>query len=460
MTNSSTEGLKNKQSNMGKISHLNSNVSTRDSNIGNTQQIHNLNPVNRSMEDEIRSMEEKFKFKIVRKLGSGGFSNVFLAVSGNKQFAVKILKIESELDEDKMSKRIIWAKNEKIVTMNLKNKNCIRCLNTYESNQTHALFLELAANGDLGNLTASFYEKRLFKFNVGKKIGWLNYMSESLIKFYFNQVVKSLEYLRQMGSLHNDIKLENLLLTHRNQIKLSDFALSSFIPNTGRYEISSAGTLLYMPPESLDKNNRIINSKDAFKIDYYALGVIFYRMLFGEFILENNYKKYDEDTTKIDTSKKIIRNFSHEDLEEKLELITENKFYLNSKRKDNFFSQEAKKLLQSLLKKEIKERADLKDIVSHPWLKSKQEKIKIISEIYEGDSNKFLLELQKVDYLTDTKSNINQNKNISGAKETIKIKEQLHHFKLNSEKKSSNSSAENKIKNKLHKQIQLKRKNQ
>jgi serine/threonine protein kinase len=380
-----------------------------------------------TLAEDIKFLEEKFNFKMARKLGSGGFSDVYLGSQGGKQFAVKVVYIEPDQDELKLNKKVSWARNERIVTMNLMNKNCIKCLNFFESKSTQVLFLELAHKGDLANLTSMFYEKKLFKINLDQKCEWMNFMSESFIRFYLTQVLQALDYLKNMNLLHNDIKLENLLLTSRNQVKLSDFALSSGVPSTGRIEVSSAGTLIYMPPESLDKNNKFVDAKHALKIDYYAVGVILYRMLFGEFILNNSHKK--------ENSKNLNKNLYLEELTERLDFITDaNNNYLSEKR--NLLSRDAKDLLRRLLKPNNEERANLEEIKSHPWMNVNQDNIKTVADLYEGDYSKFLIELQKLDNKENNKivSTYEKGK-INESKE--QIKENIHHLQINTEKNSN-----------------------
>lgn len=69
---------------------------------------------------------------------------------------------------------------------------------------------------------------------------------------------------------HRDIKPENVLLNEHDEVKLSDFGL-------GTHKIKgkmSAGTPLYMPPESNTEGNKLGG-------DIWALGVTILVLLSG-----------------------------------------------------------------------------------------------------------------------------------------------------------------------------------
>mgnify|MGYP000844692162 CR=1 FL=1 len=52
-------------------------------------------------------------------------------------------------------------------------------------------------------------------------------MNESIVRFYFRQLLDGVRYMHQKGICHRDIKLENLLLDGHYNLKLSDFGFSA-----------------------------------------------------------------------------------------------------------------------------------------------------------------------------------------------------------------------------------------
>ena len=232
-----------------------------------------------------------------KPIAKGGFSYVFVGTKDKRTIAIKATCTKVTTSDEAQTKIKIWTKNDLTVTGNLKNRNCVRCLGIFEFPYSSIILQEYAPNKDMSHLTHLFYSGELFKqVNVkpfkaensdlekkfNERYRWYFYISESFVRYFFIQITSALLYLRKMSFLHRDIKLENLLLTKTFQVKLTDFALSTALPSAGVFELSSAGTSIYMPPECLDPEKKDVLAKEAFKIDYYALGVILHKMLFNE----------------------------------------------------------------------------------------------------------------------------------------------------------------------------------
>ncbi|CDW85253.1 cbl-interacting serine threonine-protein kinase 9 [Stylonychia lemnae] len=104
-------------------------------------------------------------------------------------------------------------------------------------------------------------------------------LSEQQTREYFKQILSAVEYCHKMSVFHRDLKPENILVDDNNQLKISDFGLSSFNPKTTYPNLSNTtcGTLSYISPEIL-KNEPY----DAKFTDIWSLGVILYYMLVGK----------------------------------------------------------------------------------------------------------------------------------------------------------------------------------
>lgn len=94
------------------------------------------------------------------------------------------------------------------------------------------------------------------------------------------QIVGGLQAIHAANIIHNDLKLSNILIQPITKtIKIIDFNRAS----TLRQERQSAtpmmvGTLAYISPEQTGRVNRNVD----YRTDFYALGVIFYRLLCGQ----------------------------------------------------------------------------------------------------------------------------------------------------------------------------------
>lgn len=322
------------------------------------------------------------------KIGQGGFSLIYLGTKEKRTFAIKLIY----MGNGESSRTSNMAKSEVIITGNLKNKNCIRCYGNYDSTSSKVLVLDYMPNKDLSFLIHLFYHHKLFNYIQiptddikQNKFPYLSFFSESIIRFFISQIVNALDYLRKMNFIHRDLKPENCLLTKNFQIKLSDFALSSAVPFCGELELNGSGTGVYMPPECFLPNIKSIPVKHAFKLDYYALGIILYKMLFNDYIARLN------DEGKIDV----------QNLVETLEEINNNKlyFYERYKRGGDYLSSDVNDLLLKLINKDFDKRIDLPEIVKHPWFKKNTDLINYVYDVHDNDCfyYKFLHELQKLD---------------------------------------------------------------
>ncbi|BBM86737.1 protein kinase domain-containing protein [Candidatus Uabimicrobium amorphum] len=91
------------------------------------------------------------------------------------------------------------------------------------------------------------------------------------------QIASALEHAHSCGLVHRDIKTDNILLATPNSVKLCDFGLVRDVDEVANDEEKVFGTVAYMSPEQcLFKKNIDIRS------DIYSLGVVFFRMLYGD----------------------------------------------------------------------------------------------------------------------------------------------------------------------------------
>ena len=76
--------------------------------------------------------------------------------------------------------------------------------------------------------------------------------------------------------VHRDLKLGNLFLTDKMQVKVGDFGLAAKLDFEGERRRTFCGTPNYIAPEVLDSN-----TGHSYEVDIWSFGVILYAMLIG-----------------------------------------------------------------------------------------------------------------------------------------------------------------------------------
>ncbi len=171
-------------------------------------------------------------YRLIRKLGQGGFGEVYLAehVHLKTQAAIKMLQhvqLPSEAEENFRKEAATIAK--------LDHPHIIRVFDygIQDSTSTPYLVMDYAPNGTVRQ-----------RYPRGKILEPLHILS------YVIQVADALQYAHDRKVIHRDVKPENMLLDKQNQIRLSDFGIAvvyetTSSPNT----VDKLGTPSYMAPE-------------------------------------------------------------------------------------------------------------------------------------------------------------------------------------------------------------------
>lgn len=148
----------------------------------------------------------------------------------------------------------------------------------------------------------------------------------------FGQLCLALAYIHAKGIVHRDLKLENVLLDERCNVKLGDFGF------TREYEANKlmdtfCGTTGYAAPEMLAAKRYT-----GEQVDIWSLGIILYALLCGAL-------PFDDDDETIMKSKILKGEFEIPDV----------------------LSPEAQDLIQLILQRDPAKRPSIKAILAHPW---------------------------------------------------------------------------------------------
>lgn len=144
----------------------------------------------------------------------------------------------------------------------INHPNIIKLFETIETKNHVVLINEYADGGSLHSFLKSKVNRRC---------------DEEDAKRFIKQVLSGLHYCHTRHIAHRDIKLENLLLDSKGNVKIIDFGFSTCIPNEKKVKMF-CGTPSYMAPEIVSKKE--YSGPPA---DLWALGVLLYALLCGCF---------------------------------------------------------------------------------------------------------------------------------------------------------------------------------
>jgi 5'-AMP-activated protein kinase catalytic alpha subunit len=108
---------------------------------------------------------------------------------------------------------------------------------------------------------------------------------EETAKILFKQVIEGIGYIHSKKILHRDIKLDNILLDGKGNVKIADFGVSKQV-KAGEVMYEQSGTPAYIAPEIIkDKGYK------GFKADLWSAGVVLFAMLYGTVPFKANNMK-------------------------------------------------------------------------------------------------------------------------------------------------------------------------
>lgn len=130
----------------------------------------------------------------------------------------------------------------------------------------------------------------------------------------FTQILGAVCYLHKSGCCHRDLKLENVLLDKKLNVKLSDFGFTRELPfvQHGKKSLLSeyCGTGAYMAPEIVKRT-----PYSGIKIDIWALGVILYTMLTGEMPFDDSLSPKDLEYAIVHNKPRFLEDLENLDTE-------------------------------------------------------------------------------------------------------------------------------------------------
>lgn len=277
-------------------------------------------------------------YEVLHLLGKGGFASVYRARCLRNGMEVAIKMIDKKLMQ--AAGMVGRVRQEVAIHSRLKHPAILEVYTFFEDSNYVYLVLELCHNGELQRYLKMQRSCALSEQQAGRII---------------RQVVQGLLYLHSYQILHRDMSLSNLLLTKDMQVKIADFGLATRLTRPDEKHLTMCGTPNYISPEVATR------SSHGLEADVWSLGCMLYTLLVGK-------PPFDTDAVKSTLTRVVMADY----------VMPSN------------LSNNAKDLIDKLLKKNPKDRIRLRDIPKHPFIASleanrvcngRQEKVGIGKEL-------------------------------------------------------------------------------
>lgn len=274
-------------------------------------------------------------------IGDGSSGTVYRAthLATGKEVAIKKIKIKNMKETDKQITNLRREIELLQATRHIPNLTKGYCVFQTRDQSEVWIVMELIKGPDLFE-----YKKILASLSMSDR--------EKRVKKIIRPLVETIMALHDKGILYRDIKPENIMLEFNpdgtfQRMVLIDFGLSRGGMDSLARTSSFNGTPDYIAPELLEEPPSY-----GFRADSWQLGILLYELLLGSppFHVEG---EGDE------TNEAIYANIQTKALSEsELEKV----------------SLSARDLIMKLLKKDPKQRPDVSEIATHPFLRPERKK--------------------------------------------------------------------------------------
>ena len=196
------------------------------------------------------------RYRIVRKLGSGGMADVYLAEDEElgRRVAIKILNDRHANDEQFVERFRREAKN----AAGLSHPNIVSIYDRGEAEGTYYIAMEYLDGRSVKELVVA-----RGPLPIGDAIA------------FTRQVLGALRFAHRKGVVHRDIKPHNVMADADGRLKVTDFGIA----RAGTSQMTEAGSIIgtaqYLSPEQA--RGAAVDQRS----DLYSVGIVLYEMLTG-----------------------------------------------------------------------------------------------------------------------------------------------------------------------------------
>jgi serine/threonine protein kinase len=201
------------------------------------------------------------KYDVLSELGQGASANVYLADDpfNDRKVAVKVAKTDVEMGDEEAKRFEKLFLNEASLAGKLNHPNIVCVYDAVVDGDQRYIVMEYVPGGSLKKYCS---ETNLLP------------MRQAVLVIF--KLCRALDYAFQNGVIHRDIKPANILLSERDDIKISDFGTAKISHATHTQIDGFLGSPAYMSPEQINEEGPSVQS------DIYSMGVVMYELLTGK----------------------------------------------------------------------------------------------------------------------------------------------------------------------------------
>jgi len=213
--------------------------------------------------------EQIGKYPVVRHLGSGATSEVYLCHDPFNERDVAIKLVSAALFNDpergKLYRKLFVT--EASLAGKLQHPHVCQIFDAVADESSHYIVMEYVPGGTLERYCAPEHLLPI----------------EKTVEIVF-KCTRALEFAHKMGITHRDIKPANILYTGDTDVKITDFG-AALIATGDSTQISAIGSPAYMSPQQVKEHPL------DHRTDIYSMGVVMYHLLAGRlpFQATNNF---------------------------------------------------------------------------------------------------------------------------------------------------------------------------
>ena len=200
------------------------------------------------------------KYNILSELGRGATAVVYLGEDqfNDRKVAIKLVTPDEGMGAEEARRFEKLFLNEAAMVGKMSHPNIVGVYDAVLEGENRYIVMEYVGGGSL--------KKFCTETNL------LPVRQAVLIIF---KACRALDYAFQNGVIHRDIKSANILLSERDDIKISDFGTAQISQATHTQIDGFVGSPAYMAPEQINEE------PPSAQTDIYSLGVTMYELLAG-----------------------------------------------------------------------------------------------------------------------------------------------------------------------------------